>query len=122
MKKILIIDDEIEICMMLKAFLQNKKFEVDYECTLSGGINNLISKNHDILILDNNLPDGLGVQSIENIKQKSPNTIIIMLSAMTSIKEIALKKGADHFLKKPFKLNELAELLKPSRINQTIIE
>ncbi|MFC3810226.1 response regulator transcription factor [Lacihabitans lacunae] len=111
MKKVLIIDDEIDICMMLKAYLQKNNFEVNYACSLKDGLQNLGKTSPDYLILDNNLPDGLGVSSIKKIKSQSPNTFIIMLSAMTSVKNTAIENGVDYFLKKPFRLNEINQIL-----------
>jgi DNA-binding response OmpR family regulator len=112
MKKVLIIDDELDICLLLQAFLKKNDFSAYYACRLEEGAAQLFKTTPDILILDNNLPDGYGIEHIETFKRKFPHLKLIMISAMSEIKEAALDKGADYFLKKPFSLKKIEELLK----------
>ncbi|MCR9062405.1 MAG: response regulator [Cytophagales bacterium] len=111
MKKVLIIDDEIDICLLLKAYLQRQNYLAEYECDLASGIKKLHSTAPDFVILDNNLPDGYGINHIGIIKEMYPQAKIIMISAMTSVQKQAMQNGADHFVKKPFKLQHISELI-----------
>ena len=111
MKKVLIIDDEIDICLLLKAYLQRQNYLAEYECDLASGIQKLHHTVPDFVILDNNLPDGYGINHISFMKEMYPESKIIMISAMTSVQNQAIQNGADHFVKKPFKLQHISELI-----------
>ncbi|MET0391700.1 MAG: response regulator, partial [Chitinophagaceae bacterium] len=56
--RILIVDDEIDYCMIMKSFFRGKGYEVLLAFTLKEGLEQLESARPDILFLDNNLPDG----------------------------------------------------------------
>jgi two-component system, OmpR family, response regulator len=59
-----------------------------------------------IIILDNKLPDGFGVDFISYVKKKYPSIKIIMISGLTSARDVAMENGADVFLDKPFSMDE----------------
>ncbi len=103
-KKILIIDDEVDICFLLASVFKKKGFEVSFVNSLSEGFPKLSALSPSLLFLDINLPDGNGLEAIATVKKLSPETKIIMISAFDSLKErsIANEKGADFFLSKPF--------------------
>lgn len=110
MKKILIIDDEEDLCQLVKSYFERRKYEVDFSHTLKEGILKISNYYPDIVILDNNLPDGFGLDHIEEIKHIDPNINLIMISALSYLKEDSLDKGANFFLEKPvnfLKINEL---------------
>ena len=102
--KILIIDDEEDYCMILKHFFSKKGCEVFLAYTLKQGLQSLHEHSIDILFLDNNLPDGYGVDFIQHIKDSHPSTRIVMITADDTLanKNKALKAGADFFIGKPF--------------------
>jgi DNA-binding response OmpR family regulator len=80
-RKILIIDDEADLCLLLKDYFVRKNYEVVVTHTLEEGIT-LLNKTHpDILFLDNNLPDGTGWSSAYKIATDFPDTYIILISA-----------------------------------------
>jgi response regulator of citrate/malate metabolism len=81
-KKILIIDDEIDLCLLLKEyFFRKKNFEVIVAHTLSEGKSLIDTIRPDILFLDNNLPDGVGWGNAPYFAQKFPGIYIILISA-----------------------------------------
>lgn len=102
--KALIVEDDLDICYLLSAILKQKKILSSFVNTISSAESFLQSEQPDILILDNHLPDGLGVEFISYIKENYPSTRIIMITAhSTDIdKNNALNKGADYFIGKPF--------------------
>ena len=59
-RKILIIDDETDLCLLLKEYFVRKNYEVIVSHTLQEGKVLLTENKPDILFLDNNLPDGIG--------------------------------------------------------------
>jgi DNA-binding response OmpR family regulator len=100
----LIIEDEVDICFLLTGILRKKNFKTAFVNTIREAENKLQSQNPDILFLDNNLPDGLGVDFIHRIKNTHPLSKIIMITAndTTADKYNALNAGADFFIGKPF--------------------
>lgn len=79
--KILIVDDEVDFCLLLKAYLAKKGYEVFVANTLSEGMNTIRKKQPDIVFLDNNLPDGLGWDKALEIQKEFPNIKLNLLSA-----------------------------------------
>ncbi len=80
-KKILIIDDETDLCLLLKEYFLRKSYDVIISHTLKDGKAQLSSKKPDILFLDNNLPDGTGWQDAPSFAENFPGTYIVLISA-----------------------------------------
>jgi DNA-binding response OmpR family regulator len=108
---ILIIDDEQEVGILLKSFLNRKGQQVNYSYTLKEGLEQFQESIPDILILDHNLPDGQGIEYIQNFKQLNRFLKIIVISAMSNLKASAIENGADYFLEKPISFNTLIAVL-----------
>jgi len=103
-KKVLIVDDEVDICNLLSWILKQKNLATSYVNTLSDAEAALKKDTPSILFLDNYLPDGFGVEFIQFVKENYPSTKIIMITAHDSFseKQNALNRGADFFISKPF--------------------
>lgn len=112
--KVLIIDDEEDVCTILTLFLKQKKCIVDCSNTLKDGIAKIEDLEPDVVFLDHMLPDGEGVSAIGNIKQIKPSIRVIMISGMGEMNAKAMQAGADLFIKKPFRLKEILESLEIS--------
>ena len=80
-KKILIIDDETDLCLLLKEYFLRKSYNVVISHTLKEGKVLLDSYRPDILFLDNNLPDGTGWQDAPSFATNFPATYIVLVSA-----------------------------------------
>lgn len=80
-RKVLIIDDEIDLCLLLKSYFLRKDYEVYLSHTLDEGISFLKSLQPDIVFLDNNLPDGVGWNIAPTLAQQYPDMYINMISA-----------------------------------------
>lgn len=79
--KILVIDDEVDFCLIMKSYFEKKKYEVFLAYTLKDGLN-LISKHRpDIIFLDNNLPDGEGWKLSDEIVKSHPSIKLYLISA-----------------------------------------
>ena len=102
--KVLIIDDELDICYLLSGILRQKKLRTSYVNTLSDATLALKNDPPSLLFLDNHLPDGFGLDFIEHIKTNYPATKIIMITAHDSAadRKKAFKEGVDYFISKPF--------------------
>ena len=101
---ILIIEDEGDISLILNLMLKKEAIEIEHVTTLAKAATQLQQQRPDIIIIDNQLPDGLGIEYIKEIKSNYPIIKIIMITgnADNMDKETALQNGADVFLAKPF--------------------
>src|ERR1035437_5507271 len=102
-KKILIIEDEGDILLLLNIILSDKEIAIDNVKTLGRAMIYLDKNLPDLVMLDNRLPDGLGLDFITHIHGNYPKVKIMMISGYHSaeIKDIAIDNGADMFLEKP---------------------
>jgi DNA-binding response OmpR family regulator len=112
-QKILVIEDEGEMCLLLSLILDDQGLVVDHVKTLSAAKQFLEKEIPALILLDNRLPDGLGVDFISYIKKSLPGVKIIMISgADPEAEDAALEIGADHFLAKPFTKQQLQASIK----------
>jgi DNA-binding response OmpR family regulator len=79
--KVLIVDDEIDLCLLLKSYFHRKGYDVALAYTLASGLDQLKNFSPDILFLDNNLADGLGWSMVPAIVRSSPNLHLYLISA-----------------------------------------
>ena len=110
-KKALVVEDEGEMGLLLNIFIDERKLELDYVKDLLSAQDYLEKEQPAIIILDNKLPDGFGVDFINYIKKKHPSVKIIMISGFSSVRDVALENGADVFLEKPFTRDQLHEAI-----------
>ena len=112
-KTILVVDDDREICELLKMFLTLERYKVISAETGLEGLNLFREGKIDLMILDIGLPDISGQQLCKLIRQES-DIPIIMLSANDSVsdKVICLEYGADDYMSKPFENIELMARIK----------
>ncbi len=108
MKKILIVEDEADMCLLLNIILAGKNIQLEHVKSLSSAVTYLKSDNPSVIILDNKLPDGYGIDFIPELKKTNPDTKIIMISGYNgAVKDLAMDSGADIFLNKPFTKDQL---------------
>jgi two-component system OmpR family response regulator len=103
MPRMLIVDDEKDLCYLL-AGMMGKKMDVQIAHSLSGARQHVNDYLPDFLFLDNNLPDGRGIDSIADLRKKLPSARIVMMTSDTTndLEKKARSFGADYFLYKPF--------------------
>lgn len=112
--KIVIIEDEVELGQLIQNFLTKKILDnpntVKTATNLHDGLLYIDELQPDWIFLDNNLPDGKGINVIEQIK-KSHSSRVIMMSAMSNLKEEAFRRGVDYFMDKPISFVEIRRIL-----------
>lgn len=103
---LLIIDDEPDVCTLLRRMLRHRFARIECAQTLADG--NLWAQiiAPQVILLDNNLPDGYGLDHIGMFKSMLPMSRIVMISAMDISRE-AVAAGADHFMSKPIDEQQL---------------
>jgi len=108
MKKILIVEDEADMCLLLNILLADKNIRLDHVKSLSSATSYLETNHPAVVILDNKLPDGYGIDIIPELKKNQPGLKVIMISGLTdAVMDLALENGADAFLHKPFTKDQL---------------
>jgi two-component system, OmpR family, response regulator len=80
-KKIMIIDDEVDFCIIMKGYFEKRDYEIHLAYSLQKGLFLINEIKPDILFLDNNLPDGQGWQYVEQIVEKNPHLKVYLVSA-----------------------------------------
>ena len=107
--KILVVDDDGQMGLVLDLVLHESRFELDYAKDLLSADQYFKKQQPLAVILDNKLPDGYGIDFIVYLKQRYPLLKIIMISGFGLAREVALKNGADLFFEKPFNLDDFNE-------------
>jgi DNA-binding response OmpR family regulator len=108
--KVLVVEDEGDIALLLELLLDSNKMTVDTARNLCDAREFLEREQPGLILLDNRLPDGLGIDFISYVKMQYPQTKIIMISGVDpAAEDAALATGADKFLSKPFTKAQLHE-------------
>ena len=107
--KLLIIDDELLIRMSLESGLEDLGYQVRTAENIAAGLAIAESFSPDVLLLDNRLQNDSGLSHVADFKNLDEDLIIILMTAYGSIQQAveAMKKGVDHFVQKPFDLEEI---------------
>jgi len=107
--RILIIEDNTELCEYIQKSLEQEGFAVDTSFNGINGEEKAYVNDYDVILLDLNLPDKDGLEIIKFLRDSSIQSPVIMITARDEIGDRAtgLDSGADDYLIKPFDLIEL---------------
>lgn len=108
--KILIIDDEEDFCEAIGNYLKTRGFEVLVAFNLEQGMELLKEKKPDILILDNNLPDGKGWEHTDQLLRDFPFLKINLISAFNEITSSYRSFPNVRVWEKPLSMRKLEEV------------
>ncbi|MEP6709139.1 MAG: sigma-54 dependent transcriptional regulator [Verrucomicrobiota bacterium] len=122
-RRILIIDDERPILLTLEALLGRHGFHADTAPTAAAGRRTLESKTPALVLLDLQLPDAEGLEMLDQIKREHPDTQVIILTAHDSLSNAieSIKRGAFHFISKPYAPEELLSLVDKALEKQSLL-
>lgn len=111
--KVLIVDDEVDICYFISRSLIKRNFTTSFTHTLKDAEKIIEAENPSILLIDNHLPDGFGINFISKVKLKYPDMRVVMITAHDSPQERtkAYSNGVNYFLSKPFTLTEINNVI-----------
>ncbi|MFL6536667.1 MAG: response regulator, partial [Chthoniobacterales bacterium] len=122
-RRLLVIDDERPILMTLEALLGRHGFDVRTASTAAQGKRALKEGSASLVLLDLQLPDADGLQMLDEIKTEHPETQVIILSAHDSLNNAieSIKRGAYHFISKPYAPEELLSLVEKALEKQSLL-
>ena len=108
-KRILVIEDDLDIHQLITMNLTDLNYTVDGCYDGVEGMSSALMQQHDLIVLDITLPELDGLEICRTLRAKSVNTPILMLTARDSEADrvVGLEMGADDYLTKPFSVREL---------------
>ena len=114
MKKILIIEDELNMVNGLKDNLEFDGYEVEIAMEGGSGLERILGNKYDLILLDIMLPQISGFDICKAVRKEGINTPIVLLTAKGEEidKVLGLELGADDYITKPFSLRELLARIK----------
>ncbi|GBR07578.1 response regulator transcription factor [Asaia siamensis] len=112
--RILLIEDELDMAVLITRSVQDAGFAIDSARALADAREMAALASYALIILDRRLPDGDGLSLIRSLRTAQPGAPIIVLSALDAVPDRVqgLNEGADDYLAKPF---DMAELLARAR-------
>ena len=112
--KILIIEDEPSLRELIQRSLEKERYVVEAAADFQSGLRKIEDYDYDCVLLDIMLPDGNGLNLLEQLKKMRKRENVIIISAKDSLddKVLGLELGADDYLPKPFHLAELNARIK----------
>lgn len=107
--RLLIVEDEKNLCDTIAKNLYGAGYEVDTSYDGNDALDCILSEDYDLIVLDLNLPGTDGMDILKELRKKNEETKVIILSAKSQIadKVAGLDAGANDYLEKPFHLQEL---------------
>src|SRR3954454_14038331 len=122
-RRILIIDDERPILLTLDALLGRHGYQSIPAGTAAQGLKVLKTETPAVVLLDLQLPDADGLEMLAEIKSEHPGTQVMILTAHDSLSNAieSIKRGAYHFISKPYAPEELLSLIEKALEKQSLL-
>ena len=107
--KVLLVEDEKYLAEAIAEVLKKKNYDIDLSFDGEDGLDNALSGVYDIILLDIMLPKLDGLSILKEIRTEGVTTPVILLTAKGEVEDrvVGLDTGADDYLPKPFKMEEL---------------
>ena len=112
--RILIVDDELSMREFLSILLEREGYDVNVAASANDALSMMQSALFDLVLSDVNMPGLSGIELLARIKEISPETAVLMLTAFSTAEQAveAMKLGAYDYICKPFKNEEIKQLVK----------
>lgn len=127
--RILVIEDEIKLALAIKQALKVQAHAVDVANSGDEGLEQALSEDYDLIILDRMLPELDGIEILSKLRSERVTTPILMLTAKGQLddKITGLDAGADDYLVKPFSFEELFARMRalsrrPAQVTTTVLQ
>lgn len=108
---ILVVDDELDICLLVTQYLRKLGYEASFSLTMAGALTKIARTSYDLLFVDLNLTDGSGYDLMKVLKDSKSTSKVIVISAQDGERKTALLRGANIFLSKPFTKRSIEDSL-----------
>jgi len=108
-KRMLIIEDDTSLNQMLQLHFDEQGFQVTGVPRCEAGLSSLEQRVYDLILLDQQLPDGTGLELLHQIREREPEQAVIMMTGQHNLELAiqAIKAGAADFIHKPIKTEAL---------------
>ena len=102
--RILVVDDELDVCESLDALLGLEGYAVEIALSAAEGLNKLETRSYDLVLLDLMIPDRSGMEVLREIRDRDRETPVFLITAYGSVQVAvdALKAGASDYFSKPW--------------------
>jgi len=123
-RRILIIDDERPILMTLEALLNRHGYQTETATTATLGLRAMKTNPAALVLLDLQLPDADGLETLERLKKDFRDSQVIILTAHDSLNNAieSIKRGAFHFISKPYAPEELLSLVEQALEKRSLLQ
>jgi DNA-binding NtrC family response regulator len=123
-RRILIIDDERPILMTLEALLTRHGYQTETATTATLGLRAMKTNSAALVLLDLQLPDADGLETLERLKKDFGDSQVIILTAHDSLNNAieSIKRGAFHFISKPYAPEELLSLVEQALEKRSLLQ
>lgn len=112
--EILVLDDEPTVVNRLKPALEEEGYRVEIFVDPKKALHRLMHKEFDIVVTDVRMEDVDGIQVLEHVRARSDRTKVLIITGYATVElaREALSKGVFDFIAKPFKLQDIREMVK----------
>src|SRR6476619_1479696 len=123
-RRILIIDDERPILMTLEALLNRHGYQTETAATATLGLRAMKARPAALVLLDLQLPDADGLETLDRLKKDFADSQVIILTAHDSLNNAieSIKRGAFHFISKPYAPEELLSLVEQALEKRSLLQ
>lgn len=124
LEKVLVVDDELLVRNFLVETLTRKKFDVTAAESGEAALPHLKAESFDLVITDMKMPGMTGIDVLKKVKELSPNTLVVVVTAFGSIENAvdAMKLGAFNYLIKPFSPDTIEAVLEKAQEHLSLVE
>ena len=121
MAEILVVDDDVAFCMMVKNLLERNAFSVETSFSSLGVPELLRKRKVDLVLTDMRMPDGSGLDLLRQVKKDYPDMLFVMMTRYADIATAiqSIKEGAYNYISKPFQPEEILSVLKEALASGT---
>ncbi len=123
MNSILIIEDDVAFATMLKTFFEKRDYKVETAFTAGDSFKKLMTQSFEVILTDVRLPDKDGLEILLEVKEKYPDTQVIVMTNYAEINMAvkAMKNGAFDYVSKPFQPEAILQTIKNALSSDTLV-
>jgi len=124
MRKILVVDDDMDLRMTVVSALTEGQYIVDQASDGEEAVNRVRANQYDLVLMDVNMPRLSGIEALKEIKAHDPSIMVIILTAFSNIRDAieATRLGAYNYLEKPVKSDNLVYMIDLAFRSQNMVK